>query len=110
MIDYDPTTMSQSSRDFTDPVSQTETHLPEDDRFRLLSHPRRRLMLDVLNRHETPLPLRELARGIASKEGGSRTDGEGRVDEVAITLHHIHLPKMSRLGVLEYNPETRLIS
>jgi hypothetical protein len=60
----------------------------------------------------TPVRLDELAEAIAAygdeEERAERPRGE-RVDRIAVTLHHNHLPLMTDLGVVRYEPESRRI-
>lgn len=90
--------------------------LTEADRCRLLSSARRRTALDVLVGRTAPVDLDDLAREIATRErDGDVTSGKGDVGErgngvdartverVAVSLHHVHLPKMADLGVVDYD-------
>lgn len=79
------------------------THLPESERHRVLASERRRLILDVLAERSTPVDLADLAAAVATRESDGETDGD--VDRVALTLHHVHLPKMAAHGVVGYDPD-----
>lgn len=86
-----------------------KTDLSTSERCSLLASDRRRLALDILTGKTAPVELEELAVGIAAREGGSDAVDEETVERVAITLHHVHLPKMVDLGVLDYDPKTNRI-
>jgi DNA-binding transcriptional ArsR family regulator len=59
--------------------------------------------LDDRNLH-APVELECLASGVAE-----RTDSERSTDSVAIDLHHHFLPKLDEAGVVEYDPEKRVL-
>ena len=80
--------------------------LPTGDRHRLLASARRRLALEILAERTTPLDLEELAAKIAAREDGA---DEATPERVAVSLHHVHLPMMAALGVVEYDPGTHRI-
>ena len=97
--------MTQSTTERTNgrtgiaPLSESEWH-------RILSVERRRFLLDVLDDRPTPVGFDELAESVAAREAGTaRID----VERVAITLHHNHLPRLAKLGVVEYDHEARLV-
>jgi hypothetical protein len=76
--------------------------LSEDDRYRLLASAHRRAALAALAERTAPVDLEDLAREVAAFV----RDDDAGIDEVALRLHHVHLPKMVELGVLDYDPET----
>jgi hypothetical protein len=71
-----------------------------DTLYELLSSERRRLALGVLVEAETPLVRAELARRIAVRRDGGTAD-ETAVNDVAISLGHVHLPKLEAGGLVE---------
>ena len=77
--------------------------LTESEYHRLLAPKRRRLVLDALAGRTAPVELDDLAADIAAREYGSDTADEETVESVAVTLHHIHLPKLVEIGVLDYD-------
>jgi len=83
-------------------VSRTERH-------ELLAEERRRTVLRVVTAEMATFGLDELAREVAARENDADADDESDVKQIAITLHHAHLPKMVELGVLSYDPERRRI-
>ncbi|WP_394742282.1 DUF7344 domain-containing protein [Natronococcus roseus] len=72
---------------------------------------RRRVALEILAEYTEPFGLDELAVAIANREAELKADGEERpsVEQVAVTLHHAHLPRLADAGVIEYEPESRRI-
>lgn len=76
----------------------------------LFSAPRCRTTLEVLDELALPVDLGTLAGAVATIESKQDTDGQAAPDEVAASLHHTHLPKMDRLGVIRYQPESNRVS
>ena len=79
--------------------------LTESERHRLLSVERRRLVLDVLTGKSAPIDIESLAGGVAAREEGLDASEEETIQRVSVELHHIHLPLMTAMGVLEYDPD-----
>ncbi len=77
--------------------------------YRLLADERRRMTLDVLAGRNDPIDLAELAVGIAAREDGVNDVDESAVTSVAHSLHHVHLPKLSDHGMIEYNSDANRI-
>lgn len=99
------------SQAFTDITAEhpSVASLPETDRRRLLAAERRRLALAVLAEQTTPVELAELAPEIAAREAGVDAIEEEAVEQVAITLHHTHLPTLAEVGVVEYDLRSQRI-
>lgn len=81
-------------------VSETERH-------ELLAAKHRRSVLQVVTAEMGAFGLHELAREVAANEDDDAD--ESQVEQVAIALHHVHLPKMAELGVLSYDAERHQI-
>lgn len=99
--------MSQSITEFSDELPRI-ADLTETERHTLLRDERRRMALDVLAEQPATVDLSDVAREIAVREDGCDGDDEA-VERIAVALHHTHLPKMEKLGVLSYRPETNHI-
>jgi len=74
----------------------------ESDRHRLLANERRRIALDVLELGGEAVDIEELAREVATLETAGDVD-QSIIDDVALSLHHVHLPMMNDLGVVDYD-------
>lgn len=74
----------------------------------VLASERRRTILDVLAETQLPLDTATLAREIVDREYGSG-DSDGALARVRMSLHHTHLPKLHRVGIVEYDPESNHI-
>lgn len=75
--------------------------------YGVLADERRRVLLGVLDRSDTPLTEPELARLVASHESGNTSnDGTSAAsEEIQISLHHIHLPQLEAHGLIERSGE-----
>lgn len=86
-----------------------ESELTEDQLRKLLLVEERRLVLRILAGQLIVFKLNELAVEVAAQKGENDIVDNETVEQMAILLHHIHLPMMADKGVLGYDPETRLI-
>lgn len=80
-----------------------------DDAIACLSVRRRRIVLSVLANGETPITRFNLARAVAAHEasgGGSATNARNVVQR----LHHVDLPKLDAVGLVDYDPENEMVS
>jgi hypothetical protein len=85
--------------------------LEAGEAFALLASDERRRLLEVLHERDSDeLPLdREEAIEAVYDANGSDIDGT-RADQLAIELHHNHLPRMSEADVIAWDRETNAIS
>lgn len=100
--------MSHSSLD-TAATQLRTADLTEQERCELLADERRRVAISVLDERTTSLQLRELAADVAGRETTGDRVTEDVVERVSVALHHVHLPKLSELGVISYEPESRRV-
>jgi hypothetical protein len=99
--------MSQTMNDRAIEALST-VELPLSERYKLLAAEHRRLTIDILAETTSPVGLEDLATEIAARKVDIPTDGDA-IERVAISLHHIHLPKIAETGLLDYDPEPHLI-
>ncbi|SIR76251.1 hypothetical protein SAMN05421858_3692 [Haladaptatus litoreus] len=92
--------MTQPTQDGTRPYLGKE-HLTESEYHGVLAAERRRITLRILAELTETVELNDLAT-IVSKREDKGVDPE----HIALTLHHTHLPKMSDIGVINYDPDT----
>lgn len=78
--------------------------LSETDRHRLLASEGRRAIFDFLEERPLPIELEEMAAKLAENGIETETLERETVEQVAISLHHTHLPKMNDFGVIDYDP------
>jgi hypothetical protein len=67
--------------------------------FGALADERRVLALAVLAADDGPMSPPDLAAAVAVREG-STEDATGRVHSVGVSLHHVHLPKLTEAGLV----------
>lgn len=95
--------MSDATYQLTDEQAR-RAELSESDRHRLLASERRRLALSALAGRTSPVEVEELARDVAARESGVDAPDDAAVERVAVSLHHTHLPLLSDLGAVGYDP------
>jgi hypothetical protein len=99
--------MSHTSTNVTATPAIT-SDLPESERFRILADEQRRLALDVLDERSGPVDLDAVAAEVATRSRGpDDVVDEEDVHRTAIELHHVHLPLLADLNVLDYDPASR---
>lgn len=76
-----------------------------DEIFDVLSATERRFVLHYLSTAGEVLTLGELAEWLATQEGAGEYDAE----ELAIALHHGHLPRLADVDLIDYDPATRIV-
>lgn len=89
--------------------SNGRTSIPEltdTERHRLLAAERRRAVLDVLAERTPPVELEDLVEAIAAREDDATITAFEQERLVAISLHHNHLPMMTDVGAIDYDPAT----
>ena len=91
-------------QDATRPA-RTQTDIPHDEAFDLLSNHRRRYALHYLQRERTRVDLGELAVQIAAWENETRVRDVSSAERkrVYTALQQIHLPRMDEAGVVEFD-------
>lgn len=76
----------------------------------LLADSVRELIVSLLRERGGSLTIDDLARALAAVE---RTDGcppsEGAVASAVASLHHVHLPKLDDVGIVEYDADGRVV-
>lgn len=85
-----------------------ENGLSQDALFSLLSNPRRRFILQYLNRTEEPIQLQDLATEVAAWE--NETEPENLTDKqrkrLYVSLYQTHIPRLEDAGVVAYDSDT----
>lgn len=80
-----------------------------DELFDVLSHPRRRFVLDNLLTVEVPVSLETLATELVEWEAPLDRSG-GETGAVELSLVHKHLPKMDETEFVEYDAAERTVT
>lgn len=85
-----------------------DEELSQDTLFSLLSNPRRRFVLQYLNRVDEPVTLQDLATEVAAWE--NETDPENLTDKqqkrLYVSLYQTHIPKLEEAGIIEYDSDS----
>lgn len=83
-----------------------------DDVLDLLSRKRRRYALYYLAQQDSPVPIGEVARQVATWETdpAAVTIPEGKYQEVQIEMYHNHLPHADEMEFIEYDRESRTVN
>ena len=89
---------------------RTVIDLSADERYDLLAVERRRVVIHALSEYEGAVGLGDLARQVAAHETSAPTPGDDATEQVAVSLHHVHLPRMADLGVLDYDAGANRVS
>lgn len=77
------------------------------DVYEAFSSDRRRAVLSVLAEETRPIDVAALARAVAARE--ERVPPEAvspaSIDDVHLTLYHVHLPKLAECGLIELDDD-----
>lgn len=80
--------------------------IPRDDLFELLASERRRAVVSYLATGPADAAqLEELVAVLVANECPGSGPGTHR-ERVSTAIHHVHLPKLERVGVLSYDPRS----
>lgn len=100
--------MSQTTPQNAETYAGVES-LTESEYHQLMAVERRRTTLAVLAELSTPIYLNELAAAVVERETDREALDETSNGRIALELHHLHLPKMASLGIVDYDQETNRI-
>lgn len=79
-----------------------------DPFYELLSDRHRREVLSILAEFDRPMDLAELGDEIARGESDSdRCEG---INRVAVSLYHVHAPKLADENLVEFDPAARTVA
>jgi hypothetical protein len=85
-----------------------DEELSQDTLFSLLSNPRRRFVLQYLNRTNDAVTLQDLATEVAAWE--NETDPENLTDKqqkrLYVSLYQTHIPKLEDAGIIKYDSDS----
>lgn len=103
------TYVDQTDSNSTEQIAtgRSDESLSLDERFEILKNERRRMVLQQLKDADGTVKLNELADQVTAIENdtdiGSITSEERK--RVYVGLYQFHLPKMSKMGVIEYDQD-----
>lgn len=84
--------------------------ITESQRQRILSLERRRILLDILAEQATPLDINSLALAIGEVEQDRGTPDSEEITQIAVELHHCHLPQLDEVGIVDYDPTANRVT
>lgn len=76
--------------------------------FTALANHRRRALLDCFRRTEETVDRADLVEYVAACESTSEPPDDHR-EQVAIEIHHTHLPKLTDLGLVEFDERSSTV-
>jgi len=101
-----PMSTPQAKPQEDSPDNATEEELDRDEIFHVLQCRRRRLVLKYLQEYDgdEPASMSDIAEHIAAHENDTTVDAlrSQERQRVYIALYQSHLPKMDKIGVIEY--------
>lgn len=103
--------MSNTANPYSETRAGTGSQQPSvDELFEILSHERRRAVLATLSDHQS-VAVESLAADVAACESDDSpaVPSESLVDEVHVTLHHVHLPKLDDAGLVDYDRDEKTV-
>ena len=88
------------------------TEISKDDMFDILSSSRRRYAVHYLKQQNDSVYLRDLSERVAAWESGVSIEGlpSKHRKRVYTSFQQFHLPKMERLHLIDFDPQTKLIT
>lgn len=92
-------------------TTPTLDSLSRDIAYDVLSNHRRRTLLALLTTHDRTLTVNDLTKEIAVRESDepiTSISGDELV-QVAVSLRHIHLPKLVDTGFIDYDQSRSLV-
>ena len=81
---------------------------PPEDSFGVLPNRRRSRLVGALACRGPDVSLETLVAAVADRESATPSDELDR--EIAISLHHVHIPRLADADVVDYDPETRTVT
>lgn len=89
---------------------ERDDHPSVDEIFEVLTHPRRRLLLQYFKHNSNPIDLDDLATRVARwEQQPAAVPAEIEIGQVFTALHKTHLPQIDAIGLIDYNPANHTI-
>jgi hypothetical protein len=81
---------------------------PSGELMGVLAHPLRRdIMRYLIERNEKEADLGEIVKYLSGRD--ANPDQSINHEQIALKLHHVHLPKMGEAGVIDYDHAERTV-
>ncbi|WP_435156477.1 DUF7344 domain-containing protein [Haladaptatus sp. DFWS20] len=89
---------------------ERDDHPSVDEIFEVLTHPRRRLLLQYFKHNSNPIDLDDLATRVARwEQDPAAVPSEIEIDHVRTALHKTHLPQIDAVGLIDYDLDSHAI-
>lgn len=90
----------------------TSAGLNTSDVHEAFADERRQATLGVLVDKSTPVDVSTIARVVAAEESDSAIEHPppDRIERVHVALYHVHLPKLAKLGLVEYDADAGIVT
>ncbi|NHN42750.1 hypothetical protein G9C85_14080 [Halorubellus sp. JP-L1] len=111
LVDVDDATREVTATDHAVYDRENPSEIPLGDAgssSRRRKERRRRGVVAILASESEPMDRETLARELAHRESDGRP-AASLVDDIDVALHHQHLPKLDRSGVLEYDSDAETV-
>lgn len=92
------------------PYSSSMNDMEVNAVFEVLSDERRRTVLEYLLKRQRPVPVGDLVDSVVAAESNGHARADNRRNEVVVSLHHNHLPKLASSKLIDYDAEKGLIT
>ena len=77
----------------------------------VVSNPVRRQIIEILRTADRPVSVADLAMQLARQPNDTRDEPDWeRAQELRVTLHHRHLPKLDYVGLVEFDFTTQTVA
>lgn len=102
------TTNSSTEQDGPGAYSDGLSH---DSVFTLLSHHRRRTVLNLLLVQDRALTLRDLRNEIVEREHDTKITelDDEEVKQTLVSLYHVHIPKLAEADIVTYDQDRKIV-
>jgi hypothetical protein len=103
--------MKRETEVHTSPPSE-RTEISAEAIFDVLSSPYRRYVLSYLSDATTPASIGDLAYHVAAWDGETSIAevSDDEATEAEILLYHVHLPKLTSVGLVSYDAESGAVT
>lgn len=93
-------------------MKEEDSDLTQDEIFEILSNERRRFILFYLKTRGSPVGLMELVEELAAQEEDTKAEAvsEQARKRVYVSLYQTHVPRLEEVGLVTYDPDTKMVS
>jgi hypothetical protein len=87
-----------------------DTSLSVEDLSEAVADPTRRQVLRHLDDCEFMMPLADIAREVAARDGEGSSTGTDDPRRSKVRLHHHHVTKLADIGLIDYDARSRMLA